>query len=498
MADLEPDQNVNIANWGDTPPISGEVEVTNFPLIQAINIAQQAVTLAVTPTDSAAVLAALAAIDAAVVANASVTVANVVTIVGSVTVNNPTASSVTVTNFPVTQNVSGSVTVNNPTTSVTVSNFPATQPVSGSVTINNPVSAVTVSSLPAITGAVTVNNPQTSVTISNGAALAALTQVVSGMVTVNNPVSTVTVSNLPITQSIFGFVTVNNFPVTQHIDGGVSIIGAPPVVISSGTTGAFGDIAQGDAGNNALVIGSGIISTNFSSATTVALDLAHYRYVAVTLAAGSTGISNFQQSDDNVTWRNCPYANSQIPNSVTTAGPITNSPASYIMLPSLRFFRVLYTSGTVTGTVLQSSTPMSFQNQLTVSANGGTVNAAQSGTWTVAQGGAGTTPWQVGGKAPIASFTAKTTTGAGTALDTTQSMAHANMVINITGTVTLATVILEGSLDGVTWITLGTTSITTGSVSVSPTGLVPYRQFRANVTVITPGAGSITAWVAAA
>jgi hypothetical protein len=57
---------------------------------------------------------------------------------GATVTNGPT--SVSVSNFPETQPVSGTVTVSNPQTSVSVSNFPATQAVSGTVTANTGLS----------------------------------------------------------------------------------------------------------------------------------------------------------------------------------------------------------------------------------------------------------------------------------------------------------------------------------------------------------------------
>jgi len=95
------------------------------------------------------------------------------------------ALSVTVSNFPATQPVSGSVSVSNlPVTqpvsgSVNVGNFPATQPVSGTVGVNN---------LPA-------------------------TQAVSG---------TVSVSDFPATQAVSGSVSVSDFPSPQPVSGTVS------------------------------------------------------------------------------------------------------------------------------------------------------------------------------------------------------------------------------------------------------------------------------------
>ena len=121
---------------------------------------------------------------------------------GALTIDFPSSidvsGSVTVSNFPATQDVSGSVTV---------SNFPATQDVSGSVTISNFPATQDISG---------------SVTVSNFPA----TQDISG---------SVTVSNFPATQDISGSVSVLNFPATQDISGSVSILNFPATQPVSGT-----------------------------------------------------------------------------------------------------------------------------------------------------------------------------------------------------------------------------------------------------------------------
>ena len=95
---------------GGGGPVSGTVDVGNFPAIQAVS--------------------------------------------GSVSVSNlpatqPVSGSVSVSNFPATQPVSGTVTVGG---SVSVSNFPATQPVSGSVSVSNfPSTQVVLGSLAVVT-----------------------------------------------------------------------------------------------------------------------------------------------------------------------------------------------------------------------------------------------------------------------------------------------------------------------------------------------------------
>jgi hypothetical protein len=154
---------------------------------------------------------------------------------GSVSVSNfPASQAVTGDFYPETQPVSGSVSVSNfPTTqpvsgSVSVSNFPTTQPVSGSVSVSNfPASqAVTGDFYPEtqpVSGSVSVSNfpasqavtgdfyPETqpvsgSVSVSNFPT----TQPVSGSVSVSNHPTSIQVSNLPATQQVSGSVSVDN------------------------------------------------------------------------------------------------------------------------------------------------------------------------------------------------------------------------------------------------------------------------------------------------
>ena len=114
---------------------------------------------------------------------------------------------VEVDNFPATTEVS------NFPTSFEVSNFPATQAVSGTFwQATQPVSgSVSVSNLPS------VQNVSGSVSVSNFPA----TQAVSGTFwQATQPVSgSVSVSNLPSVQDVSGSVAVSNFPTTQAVSG---------------------------------------------------------------------------------------------------------------------------------------------------------------------------------------------------------------------------------------------------------------------------------------
>ena len=184
------------------------------------------------------------------------------------------AWSVSVSNLPATQVVSGSVSVSNlpalngdggalvhvtnaaatqaVTGTVSVSNLPATQAVSGSVAVSNlpATQAVSAASLPLPTGAATAAN-QPVVNTDGGGQVHVMnlptTQAVSGSVSVSNlpatqaisaaslplptgaataanqaPVNTdgggqVHVMNLPATQAVSGSVSISNLPATQAV-----------------------------------------------------------------------------------------------------------------------------------------------------------------------------------------------------------------------------------------------------------------------------------------
>lgn len=127
------------------------------------------------------------------------------------------SGSVSVTNFPATQPISGTVTANVGT--VSVGNFPATQPVSGTVAVSNLPATQTVAG---------------SVSVSNLPA----TQAVTGTVTANVGTGT---------QPVSGTVTANAgtgpWPVTDNggsltVDGAVTatISGTPTVNVASAPT----------------------------------------------------------------------------------------------------------------------------------------------------------------------------------------------------------------------------------------------------------------------
>jgi hypothetical protein len=66
------------------------------------------------------------------------------------------------------------------------------------------------------------------------------------------------------------------------------------------------------------------------------------------------------------------------------------------------------------------------------------------------------------GIAPAVSFAARSTTGAGTALDGLAVRANAVMVVTTSSGVSAGSVQLQGSLDGTNWVSLGSAVTTVG------------------------------------
>jgi hypothetical protein len=206
--------NVTVANQvevtnaeGDPIPVSGTVDVGNFPETQAVSIAD-------------VVEVSFAEVPTVTISNpvTEVSVSNFPEPVTDVTVSNGVEvtnfpepiTSIEVSNFPepVTDvTVSSGVEVTNfpePITSIEVSNFPSPQesievsnfPTSFDVTVSNPTTEVTVSNFPT---EIAVNNHPTTIEVSN----------------FPEPVTEVTVSNFPTTIEVSNQPTtieVSNFP----------------------------------------------------------------------------------------------------------------------------------------------------------------------------------------------------------------------------------------------------------------------------------------------
>lgn len=156
----------------------------------------------------------------------SVTVTNfpaVQAVSGTVTVVQPSGVNlhVDIDNFPSTQNVN----VTNASLAVTGTFFQATQPISGSVSVSNfpatqPVSgSVSVSNFPATTTVVQTLGSNLHVDIDNFPS--------TQNVNVTNASLAVTGTFFQATQPVSGTVAVSNFPATQPVSGSVSVSNFP-------------------------------------------------------------------------------------------------------------------------------------------------------------------------------------------------------------------------------------------------------------------------------
>jgi hypothetical protein len=216
---------IGSVNVTGTSAVSGTVNVGNFPATQAVSG-----TVSITPSDTVAVSGTVSVSGLSFDGSGNLDV-NLKTPLPSGT---NALGSVTVSNFPATQAVSGTVALSGTSAVsgiVNVGNFPATQAVSGTVSAN-------------INGTVPVSG---TVALSG-------TSAVSGTVNVGNTVavSGTVSSNINGTVPVSGTVNVGNFPATQAVSGTVSILASDTVAVSgtvalSGTSAVSGTVSIGTA-----------------------------------------------------------------------------------------------------------------------------------------------------------------------------------------------------------------------------------------------------------
>jgi adhesin HecA-like repeat protein len=109
----------------------------------------------------------------------------------------------------------------------------------------------------------------------------------------------------------------------------------------------------------------------------------------------------------------------------------------------------------------------------------------------------------IAGFAPLLSLSAVSAVGPGSVLDNVGVRSNHSTVVNTNGTVTTGGgVQLQGSQDNVNWANLLTTAINpvsgTATVYSGTATLTPFRFLRAAVTLVIPGGGTVSAWVASA
>ena len=96
------------------------------------------------------------------------------------------------------------------------------------------------------------------------------------------------------------------------------------------------------------------------------------------------------------------------------------------------------------------------------------------------------------------SLAAGSTTGAGTGYDNSGVYANHTLVTIGSAGISAGAVQLQGSLDNVNWVNLGTPiTLTASTVQVTNVASTPFQFIRANVSTNVTG-GTVSAWVASA
>lgn len=279
--------------------------------------------------------------------------------------------------------------------------------------------------------------------------------------------------------------------------------GSPEVVTSTGAVGTqqgTGLFTTQDA-----VVTSGQVTVTTTGTPTIGplavsgLDVATL-YVNTTGYTGGSFTFQVQASFDGATsWSAVAMRRSDSIQAVVTGATTQNSvgQVTYFMRCSgathLRLNVTGFTSGGTSPVLTLTVQPGAETPYVAVVSNGGAV------------GGANNNPASGSNRMAVAtgvSFTlslnAVTSTGAGSSIDLGVAAANPVMEVLAASVTTGGTIVLQGSLEGTNWYTIGTGTISAnGTTAVVSTGNVsiPARFLRANLTVRTDG--TYTAWVAA-
>lgn len=334
--------------------------------------------------------------------------------------------SVTISNLPGTQPVSGTVAATQsgawtntvtqatgtnlhvvvdsaPTTAVTGTFWQATQPVSAAA-LPLPTGAATAAKQPALG---TAGSASTDVITVQGIA-GGTAQLVSGTFFQSTQPVSGTVA-IGAGAAAIGSVSVSNFPATQPVSGTVTAnIGttgslALDTTLTGGTQkaqliGATGNVAVIDSNGNQQIKGSFIELTGSSSTTgtniIASTDVSAYKFVSVQTTGTWTGVVNIQFCNDGLTFASANFNGG-------TSAQITANGLFYV--PVLGRYMQIRATTVSSGTVnviaeLYTIAPV------TVSNGALSVLASQSGTWTVGLSAGSTvqpgntpntTPWLV-------------------------------------------------------------------------------------------------------
>ena len=299
-----------------------------------------------------------------------------------------------------------------PSTDVAVTNWPASQNVTGTVDVGNFPATQTVDGTVGVTGTVDVGNFPTTQTVDGTVDVGNFpaTQTVDGSVSVSNfPASTtvdgtVDVGNFPTTQTVDGTVDVGNFPTTQTVDGSVTInndSGNPvPVTFPSGVSVSNFPATQTvdgtvDVGNfpTSFDVGNFPATQTVDGSVTVSGTVDVGNFPASTTVAGTVDVGNFP-------------ATQTVDGSVTVSGTVDvgNFPTTQAVTGT--FFQ---TTQPVSGTIDVGNFPASTTVDGTVDVGNFPATQTVDGTVTANQG---TSPWIVsstGGSTNIAAFPSTST-----------------------------------------------------------------------------------------
>ncbi|MEO7718731.1 MAG: hypothetical protein ABIY70_21240 [Capsulimonas sp.] len=285
------------------------------------------------------------------------------------TVTQPTGSNlhVQVDSAPTTT-VTGSVVVSslpalptgsNAIGSVSVSNFPGTQPVSGTVSISGTPS-VTVSSLPALaTGGNTIGAVNINGTVP-----------ISGSITASNPSVATSAGAQPTSATLIGGSDGANLrPISTDSGGKVNV-------------NVIGNVTSVSGGIEYASLSAGANNTDLVSVSDATA------YKSWSFQIGSTAFSgtiSWQTSNDGVNWMTTPGFQSTATTGASTgsSGATNTLWAGPVIGKMIRWRTTSYTSGTMTGTVELSTLPFS---SWVLTSNGvtGTVSIGNSANTTPA------------------------------------------------------------------------------------------------------------------
>lgn len=483
-----------------TIPISGSVSVSNFPGTQAVSgtffQATQPVSLATAPTTTVIQptgtnlhvvvdSAPSTAITGTVTANAGTNLNTSLLALESggnlASVNTKTPAlgqALATASVPVVL-TAAQLTTLTPLSSISVSNFPVTQPISGTVAV---------SSLPSIPAGA---NAIGSVSISNFP----VTQPVSGTVTANAGTGSFTVvqttaANLNAT--VTGAVSVSNFPATQPVSGTVAISGTVPVSLATAPTTT---VVQPTGTNLHVVVDAvpttAVTGTFFQSTQPISVTTLPLPTGAATSAKQPAIGTAGTPSVDIVTIQGA-----------TSMTKLLVTPDS-VALPANQSINLNQVGGaaiTLGSKVSASSTPV------VIASDQAAISVAQSGIWTVQPGNTpNTTPWLVETRSESIPSYAATIIGlvplAAGATDLFTITGSATKIIkvlalHIAGNATTATTVSTSLVKRSTANTGGTSSVptTVPHDSNNAAGTATVLAYTANPTALGASVGMLDAF----